>query len=140
LHVDTIIRSSSAETPASAEAAGIPDTRPDLYVPSLQQDYNRSHENAAFQSGPSRKQGHGPRTGRWSDAALKSAIAVVEVGGKLKIVSRYFDIPSSSLSDHLYGRTLGRKRGPPTILKQEEESVLTTYMAQMQDCGHLLSL
>jgi hypothetical protein len=52
----------------------------------------------------------------------------------------YFDTPPSSLADQLYGRTLGRKRGPPTVLKKEEESALTTYMDKMQDYGHPLTM
>jgi hypothetical protein len=55
----------------------------------------------------------------------------MEAGGKLKTLARYFDIPPNSLLDHLYGRTLGRKRGPPTILKTKKENALTEYMDKM---------
>jgi hypothetical protein len=71
---------------------------------------------------------------------LKSAIAVVESGGKLKTVARYYDIPSTSLLDHLYGRTLDKKRSPLTILKTEEENALVAYMGKMQDYGHPSSM
>jgi hypothetical protein len=67
-------------------------------------------------------------------------MVAVEARGRLKTVARYFDIPPSSLSDHLYGRTLERKRGPPTVLKKEEESALTAYMSKMQDYGHPLTM
>lgn len=63
LHTDTVIGLTSVEIPASAEAARIPNIRPDLHVPSLQQDCSRSHENATFHSGPLWKQGRGPMTG-----------------------------------------------------------------------------
>jgi hypothetical protein len=80
------------------------------------------------------------KTWRWIDATLKAAMAAVEAGEWLKTVARYFDIPPTSLSDHLFGRTLGRKRGPPTILQKDEESALTTYMGKMQDYGHPLTM
>jgi hypothetical protein len=58
----------------------------------------------------------------------------------VKTVARYYDIPASSLAYHLHGRTLGRKKGPPTILKPDEEAALTTYMTQMQEYSHPLSM
>jgi hypothetical protein len=64
----------------------------------------------------------------------------VESGGRVKTIARYFDILANSLADHLHGRTLGRKKGPPTILKLDEEIALTTYMTQMQQYGHPLSM
>ena len=138
VHADAVIGPPHRQTPTCPEGGRIADGRPDLPVPSPQ--YGRSYENVAVQGGPSRKQVRGPKIGRWSDATLKSAIAAVEAGGKVKTVSRYFDTPASSFSDHLYGRTLGRKRGPPTILKHDEERALTTYMGQMQDYGQRLSM
>lgn len=80
------------------------------------------------------------KTCTWSTDALESAIAAVEAGAKIKTTARYYDIPASSLTDHLYGRTLSRKRGPSTIFKKEEESALETYMERMQNCGHPLSM
>jgi hypothetical protein len=81
-----------------------------------------------------------PKTKTWSNHFLKSTIAAVEAGGRVKTVARYFDILPSSLADHLYGRTLGRKRGPPTILKPDEENALIAYICHMQEYGHLLSM
>lgn len=80
------------------------------------------------------------KTGTWSTEALESTIAAVEASAKIKTAARYYDIPASSLTDHLYGRTLSRKKEPPTILKKEEESALETYMERMQNCGHPLSM
>lgn len=86
-----------------------------------------SHEAVAACSGPGipyrtptsgtqRQSRRGKRkTGSWSTEALESAIAAIESGAKIKTTARYYDIPASSLIDYLYGRTLSRKRGPPTI-------------------------
>jgi hypothetical protein len=91
--------------------------------------------------GPQNRHARGQnRTGRWLDQTLQRALAAVKVGGKIKTVARYYNIPPSSLSDHLYGRILTRKKGPPTILTAVEESALTAYMSKMQDFGHPLSI
>jgi hypothetical protein len=92
------------------------------------------------QHGMSRKQQGKQRTGTWTNASMKSAIATVDDNGRLKIVARFFGIPPTSLVDHLYGRILGRKRRPPIVLKQEEETTLTTYITKMQEYGHPLSM
>jgi hypothetical protein len=65
------------------------------------------------------------KTWRWIDATLKAAMAAVEAGEWLKTVARYFDIPPTSLSNHLFGRTLGRKRGPPLTMPQLRLKVAT---------------
>ena len=87
--------------------------------------------------GQSRKR---KKTGQWSDATLKAAISVVEAGGNIKTTARYFDIPPSSLADHVYGKTLSRKKGPPIVLSEEEERALKAYMIKMQEIGHPLSM
>jgi hypothetical protein len=98
------------------------------------------NDEPAGQQGTIRNRNHKGRTGNWTDRAMKSAIFVVEDGGRLKIVARYFGIPPTSLADHVHCRTLGRKRRPPTILKQEEENALITYITKMQEYGHPLSM
>ena len=71
---------------------------------------------------------------------MKLVILVVEDGRRLKIVASYFGNFSTSLVDHLYSKTLGRKRRPLIILKQKEEHALITYITKMQEYGHLLSM
>jgi hypothetical protein len=88
-------------------------------------------ELAVIPRGPVRGSQRRLKIGNWSDHALKSAIAAMEAGGRVKIVARYFDIPPSSLTDHLHGRTLSRKRRPPTILKADEEDALIEYITKM---------
>jgi hypothetical protein len=112
---------------------GVPDRR-------VQRTSSRSDKEGFGGRGPVGNARRKSKTGRWSDATLKSAMAAVEAGGHVKTVARYFDIPPSSLSDHLYGKTLGRKRGPPTVLHKDEENALTAYMGKMQDYGHLLTM
>ena len=80
------------------------------------------------------------KTGNWSTASLKSTIRVVDNGYKLREVAQHFDIPVSSLSDHVNGRTLSRKPGPGGVLSMEEESLLVEYMFKMATLGYPLTL
>jgi hypothetical protein len=66
-----------------------------------------------FQSRQSKQR---KKTGNWSDAALQAALRAVDAGGKVRAVARYFDIPHSSLSDHVHGKTLTRKKGQAGVL------------------------
>ena len=49
------------------------------------------------------------RTGSWIDETLHEAMdKITDKGMKLKVAAKIFGIPSSSLRDHLYGRTTSR--------------------------------
>jgi hypothetical protein len=136
----------SCRLPAVADVDGVggavhmQNLHPGIDARRFQHQSTMSSDAPAGHTGPVRNQRRQPRTGTWSNATLKAAISAVERGGRLKTVARYFDIPPTSLSDHLHGRTLGRKRGPPTVLQPEEEIALTEYMAKMQQYGHPLSM
>ena len=65
--------------------------------------------------------------------------AVTDHGMKVKAVVRAFDIPASSLRDHLYGKTTSRQRGNLPTLKPDEEKKLVDYIFKMQDLGHPLT-
>lgn len=66
--------------------------------------------------------------GNWTDEQLAAAMAAIEAGTKVAIVSREFRISDSSLRDHLYGRTIQRKKGPHSVLTDNEESQLVKWM------------
>ena len=55
---------------------------------------------------------------------MKATILAVERGEKIIAVSRFFGIPCSTIADHLHGRILTRKKGPPTVLTNSEEKAL----------------
>lgn len=71
---------------------------------------------------------------------LKLAFQAMEQGGRLRTVARHYGIPASSLRDHLYGRTITRKRGRQGILTVAEEEELEQYLLQMQDLGYPLTI
>ena len=86
------------------------------------------------------KVGKRQRSGNWTDATLQKAMDVVtDHGMKVKAAARAFDIPASSLRDHLYGKTTSRQRDNLPTLKPDEEKKLVDCIFKMQDLGHPLS-
>ena len=71
---------------------------------------------------------------------LKVALRAIDAGCKIQEATRYFDIPTSSLSDHVYGKIVDRKRGRPGILSATEEALLVEYMLKMATLGYPLTL
>ena len=80
------------------------------------------------------------RTGTWTDSQLATAVAAVDAGSKIAAAARDAGIPQSSLRDHLYGRTLKRKKGRQGVLNEEEESALVKWMLEMEDHVHPISI
>ena len=64
--------------------------------------------------------------------------AITDEGMKIKTASRNFGILPSSLRDHLFGKVLGRNRGPKTVLNESEEQILVDYCFKMQELSHPL--
>ena len=52
------------------------------------------------------------KTFDWTNAVLKQAMdAITDHGMKVRVVAHTIGIPISSLTNHLYGRVMGRKKG-----------------------------
>ena len=68
------------------------------------------------------------------------AIDCYNVGYKLGEWCKAFNIPNSSLRDHLSGRTKSRKIGAKTIFIKYEEDLIIEYMDEMIEVGHLLHI
>ena len=79
-------------------------------------------------------------TGTWTDSQLAAAVAAVDGGSKIATAARDAGIPQLSLKDHLYGRTLKRKKGRQGVLNAEEESTLVKWMLEMQEHAHPISI
>ncbi len=59
---------------------------------------------------------------KWTNEALEEAMDAIENGKtSLKKASRHWNIPLTSLFDHLYGKTSSRKPGPIGTLTIEED-------------------
>ena len=50
-----------------------------------------------------------------------------------------YGIPTSSLRDHLFGKTRSRQKGIKPVLAPHEEKKVVDYVFQMQDLGHPLT-
>ena len=80
------------------------------------------------------------KTNVWSDESLENALnAITNEGLSLREASRVFGIPTSSIQDHLYGRTTSRQRGIMPTSKAHEEKQFVDYVFKMQDLGHRLT-
>jgi hypothetical protein len=64
----------------------------------------------------------------------------VEEGYKIREVARHFDIPTSSLADHVHGRTLTRKRGRREVLTDAKEQLLVDWMLKMANLGYPVNM
>ena len=96
---------------------------------------HRTHTCTSHQSTRDRQ-----RIGSWTDETLHAAMdKITDEGMKLKVATKIFGIPSSSLRDHLYGRTTCRQRGTKPTLKTQEEKKLVDYVFKMQVLGHPLT-
>ena len=56
----------------------------------------------------------------------------------VRIASRTFGIPPSSICDQLYGKVQEKKREAKTVFKNYKEKNLLKYLFKMKDLGHLL--
>jgi hypothetical protein len=78
----------------------------------------------------------------WSTEQLTAAIRAIHGGGGAAIctAARHYQILASSLQDHLYGTTMGRKKGRQDVLSMTEEVELEDYLLQMQELGYPLTI
>ena len=77
------------------------------------------------------------KNGNWTDESLYNAMnAVTDDGMPLREADILFGVPTTSLRDHLYGKTRGRHRGIKPTLKCHEEKKLVNYVFKMQELGH----
>jgi hypothetical protein len=77
----------------------------------------------------------------WIDETLKSAMDVVERGThSLKKANKSWNIPMSSIVDHLNGKTMSRKLGPIGVLTEENDATMIKWTLDMQECGLSLNL
>jgi len=61
----------------------------------------------------------------WIDEALKTTMDVIEKGThSLRRVNKSWNIPMSSLFNHLNGKTRSRNMGPRGVSTKEEDSVM----------------
>ena len=74
----------------------------------------------------------------WSEESMKCALnAILYEGMSVSKAAQAYGIPKSTLYDHRIGKTLpGVKSGPPTLLTQEEEAELVSFLVESADIGY----
>ena len=71
---------------------------------------------------------------------MEAIIQVVEKGGYIKTTSRFYGILPGTLANHVTRSSKERKWGPPLVPSIEEETALETYMIEMVDYSHPMSM
>ena len=71
---------------------------------------------------------------------MSRAMQAAEEGMRIRSASELYQIPASSLRDHLYGITIGRKRGAKSVLSSEEEEQVVQWIFRLQQLGHPITL
>ena len=80
------------------------------------------------------------RNGNWTDAQLEKVLsAITDDGMKIREASRLYNIPTTSLRNHLWGTTPRRHRGICPTLKHDEELKLVEFIFKMQEIGYPLT-
>ncbi len=70
--------------------------------------------------------------GKWSSESLEATMDEVErCFFFLRGVNKFWGIPITSLFDHLYGKTKNKKIGPPSVLIEEEDETIITWVLSM---------
>lgn len=74
-----------------------------------------------FQAMPPEKKGYGPDQ-------LRSAISLVKQNRMtVAAAAREFNIPDSTLRDHVNGKVTYERKGPPSILSCDQETAIVDY-------------
>ena len=80
------------------------------------------------------------KNGNWSNESLQAAMdAVTDDGMSLRQAGRVFGVPSTSIRNHLYGKTRERHRDIPPTLNSHEEKKIVDYVFKMQQLDHPLT-
>ncbi|CAM6011913.1 unnamed protein product [Sphagnum balticum] len=79
--------------------------------------------------------------GQWTSDTLAEAIAAIKSEGmSLRQAARFYNIPASSLFDHMTGRITKRKYGPQGVLSDEEEASVVKWVLKMKEDGQSVSI
>jgi len=73
---------------------------------------------------------------KWSNESLETIVDVVERGiNSLQGAIKFWGIPVTSLSNHLYEKTRNKKIRPPTVLIEEKDEAIVAWGLNMQEYG-----
>lgn len=136
----TSLRNSSPLVPPSSSPLEFSSEGRDAHLNGRPANVSNAHTGTQEETCTTSRKAASKKNGNWTNAQLRRAMdAVTDQGMKMREAARKFGVPNSSLRDHLYGVTRGRRRGIKPVLEQQEEKKLVDYLFQMQDLGHPLT-
>ena len=69
---------------------------------------------------------------QWREEDIVSAMEAVSQGTAVSTAAKAFNVPRTTLDDRIKGRVKhGKKLGPDTVLTEEEEAALMSYLVFM---------
>ena len=77
---------------------------------------------------------------QWSNNALELAMEAIHKGYSYSQASAKYDIPKSSLRDHVIRKTRSKTVELKGVLNADEEFALCDYVQEMAEIGHLHKL
>jgi hypothetical protein len=80
------------------------------------------------------------KNGNWSDGQLKAALSAVERGSPVQTAALDFDIPKTTLRNHVMGLSLSCKRRRKPVLSKAEEDKVVQYILDMARYGHPINI
>jgi uncharacterized protein YdeI (YjbR/CyaY-like superfamily) len=67
--------------------------------------------------------------GKWIDQELEETMDVMEKGhNSLMRANKHWNIPLTSLSNHLNDKTKAKTRGPPSLLTNQEDEAIVAWI------------
>jgi transposase-like protein len=77
------------------------------------------------------------KMGSWTEETMRLAIKEVKKGNEsMRKIGEKYNIPASSIRDWISGKTSSKKKGPRTVLSQEEENDIVNWCLQTQQTSH----
>jgi hypothetical protein len=80
------------------------------------------------------------RNWNWSDGQLRAALSAVERGSPIQTAPLDFDIPRTTLRNHVMGLSLSRKKRRRPVLSKVEEEKVVQYILGMARYGHPINI
>ena len=73
----------------------------------------------------------------WDDVRMQNAMMAVEKGEPVRRAAEMFNVPKSTLHDHITGKVMfGARSGPDPYLTVEEEEELASFLIQTAKIGY----
>lgn len=74
---------------------------------------------------------------KWDEVNMMNAMLAIERGNSLRQAAEMYQVPKSTLFDHVSGKVaFGARSGPDPYLTMEEEEELVNFLLEVADVGY----